>query len=137
MTSALPSISPSIAVKYRFSIAFGSGLVDSLIWATARCDVAVAINSPAATNRSARMQIPRGVNRLLRILSSKPEWHPPKTRPPGGGLFAFMLRNKGLSVPHAAASRHAAAAGLLLRQLGDHGFGCDQQTGNGGGVLQR
>src|ERR1700722_10840105 len=40
---------------------------------------------------------------------------------------------------HAAARRHAAsaAAGVLLRQFGDHGFGRDQQRGHGGSVLDR
>ena len=43
---------------------------------------------------------------------------------------------------HAAHAAHAAAAarhgrGVVLGQLGDHGFGGDQQRGNRGGVLER
>src|SRR5215470_6153869 len=54
ITSALPSIKPSIAVKYRVSTAFGSGFVESLIWALAVSGMAAA-NRQAARSKGARI----------------------------------------------------------------------------------
>src|SRR5580704_14143906 len=132
MTSALPSISPSMAVKYLTSTAFGSGLVESLTWAVAKSGVAA--NRLAATNKSARMRNSfwgAGVGVLassISALSSKPIWHLPKRRPPGGGLFSrdpmerrTFLETHVFLETHAAHSTHAAAgrrrSGRLLRQL--------------------
>ena len=47
-----------------------------------------------------------------------------------------------ISVIHSAHATHATAAGhlmrvLLLRQLGDHRFGGDEEAGHGGRILQR
>src|SRR5580704_7105086 len=126
MTSALPSISPSMAVKYLTSTAFGSGLVESLTWAVAKSGVAA--NRIAATNKSARMRNSfwgAGVGVLVSsilALSSKPIWHLPKRRPPGGGLFSrdpmgtagflethVFLETRVFLEAHAAHSTHAAA----------------------------
>src|SRR5439155_18435604 len=38
---------------------------------------------------------------------------------------------------HAVARRHAACAGVFLRQFGDHGFGGDQESRDGSRVLDR
>src|SRR5712671_976657 len=53
MASALPSIKPSMDVKYLTSLAPGAALVESFIWAKARSDEAVI--RPIRHNRNARM----------------------------------------------------------------------------------
>src|SRR5665647_3259382 len=61
------------------------------------------------------------------------------------GLCNFWLRSVGMdlevhpshSAAHAAAARHAAAGTLLLRDLGDHRLGGDQQPGNRCRALDR
>src|SRR5438270_6991733 len=59
MTSALPPISPSIAVKYRVSLAPGAAVGDSFIgWAKQNSGATVI--RPARQNKSARISIPLG-----------------------------------------------------------------------------
>ena len=56
-----------------------------------------------------------------------------------GVLMDFFLEIHAAHAAHAAAAhaaRHAAASRLLLRSLGDHGFGGDQQAGDRSRVLQ-
>src|SRR6516165_2439459 len=57
------------------------------------------------------------------------------------GPFFFVCPLNGwtseVHAAHAAARRHGGAGRRLLRELGDHGFGGDQERGDGGGVLDR
>src|SRR5229473_8648437 len=53
MASALPSIKPSMDVKYLTSLAPGAALVESFIWATARSGEAVI--RPIRQNRNGRI----------------------------------------------------------------------------------
>src|SRR6516165_3365958 len=57
------------------------------------------------------------------------------------GPFFFVCPLNGwtseVHAAHAAARRHGGAGRRLLRELGDHGFGGDQERRDGGGVLDR
>src|SRR3979490_1726379 len=63
----------------------------------------------------------------------------PRHRCRGFALLSLLERlGSEIHAAHAAARRHAtAAAGVLLRQFGHHGFGGDQQSRNRGCVLDR
>src|SRR5258708_18348588 len=105
MASALPSIKPSMDVKYLTSLAPGAALVESFIWAKARSDEAVI--RPIRHNRNARMggsskDRSGDTARLFPIrlrTRPKPLANPrtirQKRRPPGGGLGRSMISVAG------------------------------------------